>query len=80
MTSVFDKFRSNNPLNMIQEIKRIQQDPSQIGQMLFNNGRITQSQYETIRTMNNPKDICVYLMGQNEQFRNAVQTMKTLQS
>lgn len=80
MSSVFDRFRGNNPLSMMQDIKRLQENPAEIGQMLLNTGRINQEQYNQIKGMNNPKDICVYLMGQNENFRNAVQMMKTLQS
>lgn len=77
---MFDRFRGNNPLSMMQDIKRLQENPAEIGQMLLNTGRINQEQYNQIKGMNNPKDICVYLMGQNENFRNAVQMMKTLQS
>ena len=80
MSSVFDRFRGNNPLLMMQDVKRLQNNPAEIGQMLFNTGKINQEQYEHIKGMNNPKDICMYLMGQNENFRNAVQMMRTLQS
>lgn len=80
MSSVFDRFRQRNPLSMMQDVKRLQNNPSEIGQMLFNTGKITREQFEQIKGMNNPKDICMYLMGQNEQFRNAVQMMRTLQS
>lgn len=80
MSSVFDRFRGNNPINMMQDVKRLQQNPAEIGQMLLNTGKINRQQYEQIKGMNNPKDICVYLMGQNEQFRQAVQMMRTLQS
>lgn len=80
MSSVYDKFRGNNPFSMMQDIKRLQENPAEIGQMLLNKGRINQEQYNQIRGMNNPKDICVYLMGQNENFRNVIQMMKTLQS
>lgn len=80
MSSVYDRFRGNNPFSMMQDIKRLQENPAEIGQMLLNTGKINQEQYEQIKGMNNPKDICVYLMGQNENFRNAVQMMKTLQS
>jgi hypothetical protein len=65
---------------MLQDVKRLQSNPSEIGDMLLSNGKITQEQYQQIKGMSNPKDICIYLMGQNEAFRNAIQTMKTLQS
>lgn len=80
MSSVFDRFRQDNPLSMMQEVKRLQQNPAEISQMLLKTGKINQEQYQQIKGMNNPKDICVYLMGQNENFRNAVQMMRTLQS
>lgn len=80
MSSVFDRFRQNNPMSILQDVKRLQSNPAEIGDMLLSNGKITQEQYQQIKGMNNPKDICIYLMGQNEAFRNAIQTMKTLQS
>ena len=80
MSSVFDRFRQNNPMSMLQDVKRLQNNPAEIGDMLLSNGKITQEQYQQIKKMNNPKDICIYLMGQNEAFRHAIQTMKTLQS
>lgn len=80
MSSVFDRFRQRNPMNMMQDVKRLQSNPAEIGDMLLNTGKITKEQYQQIKCMNNPKDICMYLMGQNEAFRNAIQMMKTLQS
>lgn len=80
MSSVYDRFRRNNPINMMQDIKRLKNNPAEIGQMLLNAGKIDRNQYEQIKGMSNPKDICVYLMGQNEQFRNAIQMIRTLQS
>jgi hypothetical protein len=80
MSSVYDRFRGNTPFGMMENVKRLKQNPAEIGDMLFNTGKITKEQYQQIKGMNNPKDICMYLMGQNEAFRNAVQTMKTLQS
>ena len=80
MSSVFDRFRANNPMNIMQDVKRLQKNPAEISQMLFNTGKINKEQFEQIKGMNNPKDICMYLMGQNQQFRQVVETMKTLQS
>lgn len=77
MSSVFDKFRQPN---IMQEAMRLKDNPSEVADMMMRNGRITQEQYNQIKQMNNPKDICIYLMGQNEAFRNAVQAMRTLQS
>ena len=62
MSSVFDRFRQNNPMSMLQDVKRLQNNPAEIGDMLLSNGKITQEQYQQIKKMNNPKDICIYLI------------------
>ncbi len=79
MSSVFDRFRSPQ-LNMIKEAQRLAHNPSQVADIMLNNGKITKEQYNQLKNMNNPKDMCIYLMGQNEQFKQAVETMRTLQS
>lgn len=79
MSSVFDRFR-NPQLNMIKEAQRLAHNPSQVADIMLNNGKITKEQYSQLKNMNNPKDMCIYLMGQNEQFKQAVETMRTLQS
>jgi hypothetical protein len=79
MSSVFDRFR-NPQLNMIKEAQRLAHNPSQVADIMLNNGKITKEQYNQLKNMNNPKDMCIYLMGQNEQFKQAVETMRTLQS
>ena len=79
MSSVFDRFR-NPQLNMIKEAQRLAHNPSQVADIMFNNKKITREQYDKLKSMNNPKDMCIYLMGQNEQFKQAVETMRTLQS
>lgn len=78
MRSVFERFQRQP--NIMEDVQRLKNNPSQIGEMLLNTGRINREQYEQIKQMNNPKDICIYLMGQNEQFKQAVQMMRTLQS
>lgn len=79
MSSVFDRFR-NPQLNMIKEAQRLANNPSQVADIMLNNRKITREQYDKLKSMNNPKDMCIYLMGQNEQFKQAVETMRTLQS
>lgn len=66
MNSVFDRFRRPNVISMF---RSIQQNPSQIGDMLLKSGKIDNEQYERIKSMNNPKDICEYLMQNNSDFQ-----------
>ena len=81
MSSVFEKFRQSNGqaniANIMAQFKQVQQNPSQIGQLLFNTGRINKDQFEHIKKMNNPRDIGMYLLGQNEQFKQAYNMMKS---
>lgn len=73
MSSVFDKFRQPNGqpniLNIMQQFKQIQQNPAQIGQLLYNTGRINAQQLQDIQKMTNPREIGEYLLGQNPQFK-----------
>jgi len=73
MNSVFDKFKhvSNKPsiLNIVQEYRRIQQNPSEIGDVLLKVGRIDKNQYDHIKTMNSPKEIGEYLLNSNKDFQ-----------
>ena len=66
MSSVFDRFRKPN---IISEFRSIQQNPSRIGDMLLKSGKIDQGQYDKIKTMNNPKEICEYLLNNNSEFQ-----------
>lgn len=68
--NVFDRFR--NQSNMMDDVQRLQRNPSEIGDMLRNSGRINEEQYQQIKGMNNPKDICMYLMNQNPRFNQAM--------
>lgn len=80
MSSVFEKFRQPNGqaniANIMSQFRQVQQDPSQIGQLLFNTGRISKDQFEHIKKMNNPRDIGMYLLGQSEQFKQAYNAMQ----
>ena len=71
--SVYDRFRQQP--NMMDDIQRLHQNPSEIGDILLNKGRINEEQYQQIKGMRNPKDICMYLMNQNPRFN---QTMNML--
>lgn len=68
--NVFDRFRTQS--NMMDDVQRLQRNPSEIGDMLRNSGRINEEQYQQIKGMNNPKDICMYLMNQNPRFNQAM--------
>lgn len=74
--SVFDRFK-NQP-NMMDDVQRIRENPSEIGEMLLSNGRINQEQYQQIKGMNNPKDICIYLMKQNPMFNRTMNMLSNL--
>ena len=52
-----------NMMNMLQQIRTMQQNPNQLADLLFNNGKITEEQYEEIKQFNgNPQKIGEYLM------------------
>lgn len=72
MNNVFDRFRNQNGsvniLNVMAQFKQVQQDPAQIGKLLYNAGRITSEQYDVIKGMSNPREIGEYLMNHNADF------------
>lgn len=52
-----------NAINMAQMFRKIQNDPSQIADLLLNNGKITNEQYKDIQKFNgNPQLIVQYLL------------------
>ena len=70
--------------DVIRIYQQVRQNPAMLGQLLFQNGRIDQSQYQAIQGMN-PQDMANYLsqngiMGQgvqnNGQYPNNSQPMK----
>lgn len=73
MNNIFDKFRQPNGqpnmFNIMQQFRQVQQNPSQIGQLLYNSGRINQQQLQDIQKMSNPREIGEYLLNQNPQFK-----------
>ena len=73
VNNIFDKFRQPNGqpnmFNIMQQFRQVQQNPSQIGQLLYNSGRINQQQLQDIQKMSNPREIGEYLLNQNPQFK-----------
>ena len=73
MSSVFDRFRQSsgqpNMVNIMKAFRQVQQNPSSIGQMLFNAGRIDEKQLKDIQQMNNPRQIGEYLLGNSAPFK-----------
>lgn len=73
VNNIFDKFRQPNGqpnmFNIMQQFRQVQQNPSQIGQLLYNSGRINQQQLQDIQKMSNPREIGEYLLNQNLQFK-----------
>lgn len=52
-----------NMVNMVQQIRNMQQNPNQLADLLMNSGKINQQQYEQIKQFNgNPQKIGEYLM------------------
>lgn len=51
--------------NILQLYNQIKNNPSQITQMLYQNGKINKEQFEQMQGMNNPKDIGQYLLNNN---------------
>ena len=49
--------------NVMQIVGKLKQDPSQIGQLLKDSGRINQAQLEEIQKMKSPSEIGQYLMN-----------------
>ena len=70
--------------DVIRIYQQVRQNPAMLGQLLFQNGRIDQNQFQAIQGMN-PQDMASYLsqngiMGQgvqnNGQYPNPSQPMK----
>ena len=69
-----------NFMQMIQQVRQARQNPNILGDMLLQNGKINQQQYEAIKQMNgNPQKIGEYLMQvgamPQQQVQQACQTM-----
>ena len=62
----------SNVMNMIQQIRQMQQNPNQLASLLLNNNKITQDQYEQIKDYN-PQQIGEYLMNAGTMPKQQVQ-------
>lgn len=51
--------------NIIATIQQIKQNPDQLKQMLYENGKINREQYEAIKPMSSFSDIGNYLVNNN---------------
>ena len=49
--------------NLMNQVRRLQNDPSQIVPFLRQSGRLTDEQLADIENMNSPEEIGCYLMG-----------------
>lgn len=80
MSNVFDRFRNNdgsaNIINIMMQFKQIQQNPAQIGNLLYKAGRINESQLSDIEKMKSPREIGEYLMNHNADFSKMIGRMK----
>lgn len=57
-------FRTLNQFNQItQQARMLQNNPAQIGRILFDRGRIGQEHYDAIKDMKSPSQIGEYLMN-----------------
>ena len=66
----------SNMMNVLQQIRNVQQNPNQLADLLLNSGKINQQQYEQIKTFNgNPQQIGEYLMRTGTLPQQQVQQM-----
>lgn len=61
--------------NIANQARQMQSNPSQIGKMLFDNGRIDQNTYDAIKGMSSPSQIGNYLMQRGVLGQNQIQGM-----
>lgn len=66
--------------NIIQIAQQIKNNPNQIKQMLYQNGKINQEQFEAIQGMNSFEEIGQYLVQNNliPNFQNLQQQVKSM--
>ena len=50
-------------MDVVKQARQAQNDPSMIGKLLLDNGRISKEQYKEIKNMNSPSQIGNYLMN-----------------
>lgn len=56
---------NNNIMQFIQQVQQFRQNPEQLKQMLYQNGKISQEQFEAIQGMNSFDEIGKYLIDNN---------------
>ena len=56
---------NNNIMQFIQQVQQFRQNPEQLKQMLYQNGKISQEQFEVIQGMNDFDEIGKYLIDNN---------------
>lgn len=56
---------NNNIMQFIQQVQQYRQNPEQLKQMLYQNGKISQEQFEAIQGMNSFDEIGKYLIDNN---------------
>ena len=52
-------------MNLLQQIQMLKNNPSGIGQILYQNGKINQQQFGEIQKMQSPEQITNYLLNNN---------------
>lgn len=52
-------------LAQLQQIQQIQQNPNQIKQMLYQNGKISKEQFDAMKSMNSFDEIGQYIVNNN---------------
>lgn len=52
-------------MNLLQQIQMLKNNPSGIGQILYQNGKINQQQFGEIQKMTSPEQITNYLLNNN---------------
>lgn len=52
-----------NFINIASQARQLQANPSQIGQVLFNSGKIDQNTFDAIKNMGSPAQIGNYLLS-----------------
>ena len=76
LNSVLNKNQNNNMINIINQAKQLQNNPGMILDILAQNGKITQQQYNELQPYrNNPQAIYNYLFnhGNADQLNQAQQ-------
>lgn len=75
--------QNNGLLNIISQYRQIQNDPGKILDILLNNGKISQQQYNDLQPIrNNPRQIAEYLSknGNSSQINQAQQMVGNLRN